>query len=171
MLKLILKQTNWGVLGAVFGFSVGFFVKIYLIDIVGLDAWGKYVAAQTFSSAIDTFLAIGIPFVILKFIPSLLEYNKERAKRLAAVSIKYSLFIGSLFFILMYFLAPFFDVYLYKELNNFSLILFIMCAHIPISLLLAVITSLYRSVLKIREIVLYGTLISVSIRACLTFII
>ena len=49
MLKLIIKQANWGILGAIFGFSIGFFVKIYLIDIVGLESWGKYVIAQTVS--------------------------------------------------------------------------------------------------------------------------
>ena len=56
MLKLIIKQANWSVLGTVFGFAIGFFVKIYLIDIVGLQAWGKYVIAQTFSSFVETVL-------------------------------------------------------------------------------------------------------------------
>ena len=73
MLKLILRQANWGVFGAVFGFVVGFFVKIYLIDIVGLEAWGKYVTAQTFSSISETFLSIGIPYVIIKFIKVIVE--------------------------------------------------------------------------------------------------
>ena len=36
MLKLIIKQANWGILGTVFGFAIGFFVKIYIIDIVGV---------------------------------------------------------------------------------------------------------------------------------------
>ena len=49
MIKLIVRQVNWGVIGAIFGFVIGFFIKIYLIDIVGLSAWGKYVIAQTFS--------------------------------------------------------------------------------------------------------------------------
>ena len=63
MLKLIIKQANWGVMGSIFAFLIGFFVKIYLIDIVGLASWGRYIAAQNFASAIDTFLAIGIPFL------------------------------------------------------------------------------------------------------------
>ena len=41
MLKLIIKQANWGILGSMFGFLIGFVIKIYLIDIVGVDAWGK----------------------------------------------------------------------------------------------------------------------------------
>ena len=45
MLRLIIKQTKWGVFGAIFAFAIGFFVKIYLIDIVGLESWGKYVIA------------------------------------------------------------------------------------------------------------------------------
>ena len=67
MLKLILTQTNWGILGAIFGFSIGFFVKIYLIDVVGLESWGKYVIAQTFASFSATILSFGIPFIIIKF--------------------------------------------------------------------------------------------------------
>ena len=71
----------------------------------------------------------------------------------------------------MYFLSPFFDKYLYDQLNDFSWILFIMCAHIPIGLILGIITALYRSVLKIKEIVIYGTIITVTIRALLTFFV
>ena len=78
MLKTIIRQTNWGIIGAIFGFAVGFFVKIYLIDIVGLEAWGKYVIAQIFSATSETLLSIGIPFVIIKFIPSFLGFlNKS----------------------------------------------------------------------------------------------
>ena len=46
-----------------------------------------------------------------------------------------------------------------------------MCIHVPISMLFGVVVSLYRSVLKIKEIVLYGTVITVSLRAILTFFI
>ena len=171
MLKLIIKQANWGVLGSIFAFLIGFFVKIYLIDIVGLASWGRYIAAQNFASAIDTFLAIGIPFVILKFIPDIFDKDKRKAERIASLFFRYGLFIGLLFFVMMYFLAPFFDLFIYKKLNDFSWILFLMCAHIPISLSLAVITSLYRSILKIKEIVIYGTIVTVSFRAFLTFVI
>ena len=90
MLKLILKQANWGVMGAVFGFAVGFFVKIYLIDIVGLSAWGKYVTAQTFSSISETFLSIGIPYVIIKFFPTFISNDKEKASRIANLFLRYS---------------------------------------------------------------------------------
>ena len=90
MLRLIIRQANWGILGALFGFLIGFFVKIYLIDIVGLPAWGKYVTAQTFSSMSETFLSIGIPFVIIKFIPSFVSVNKEKASRIANIFIRYA---------------------------------------------------------------------------------
>ena len=46
-----------------------------------------------------------------------------------------------------------------------------MCIHVPISMLFGVVISLYRSVLKIKEIVLYGTVVTVTVRAILTFII
>lgn len=171
MLKLILKQSNWGVLGAVFGFAVGFFVKIYLIDIVGLTQWGKYVTAQTFSSISETFLSIGIPFVIIKFIPSFVEKNKEKASRIANVFLKYSFVVGCVYLLLIYFFSPFINQFIYKDIEGLSWILFLICIHVPISMLFGVVVSLYRSVLKIKEIVLYGSFISVSIRAILTFII
>ena len=171
MLKLILKQSNWGVLGAVFGFAVGFFVKIYLIDIVGLTQWGKYVTAQTFSSISETFLSIGIPFVIIKFIPSFVEKNKEKASRIANVFLKYSFVVGGVYLLLIYFFSPIINQFVYKDIEGLSWILFLICIHVPISMLFGVVISLYRSVLKIKEIVLYGSFISVSIRAILTFII
>ena len=59
MLRLIIKQTKWGVFGAIFAFVIGFFVKIYLIDIVGLESWGKYVIAQTFASFSETIYLLG----------------------------------------------------------------------------------------------------------------
>ena len=38
MLKLIIKQANWGILGSVFAFAIGFFVKTYVIREVGATA-------------------------------------------------------------------------------------------------------------------------------------
>ena len=61
--------------------------------------------------------------------------------------------------------------YIYNDVSGLSWILFVMCIHVPISMLFGVVVSLYRSVLKIKEIVLYGTFITVTLRAILTFII
>ena len=171
MLKLILKQANWGALGSVFAFIVGFFIKIYLIDIVKLNEWGKYAAAQTFSSFAETILSLGIPFVIIRFFPSFIEDNKEKASRVANIFLKYSIIVGLGFLLIIYFGIDYIDYYLYKEIDNLGFILLIMCIHVPISMLFGVVVSLYRSVFKIKEIVLYGTVISVSLRAVLTLII
>ena len=171
MLKLILRQANWGILGAIFGFAVGFFVKIYLIDIVGLEAWGKYATAQTFSSISETFLSIGIPFVIIKFIPSFVDDNQEKASRIASVFIKYASIVGGIFLALIYFGSDYINHYVYSDIDDLSWILLVMCIHVPISMLFGVVISLYRSVLKIKEIVLYGTVVAVTVRAILTFII
>lgn len=171
MFKLVFKQANWTILGSIFGFSIGFFVKIYLLDIVGLEAWGKYVTAQTLASAADTLLAIGIPYTIIKYIPSLLPKDIKRAESIASGALKYSLLSGLIFVFAMYFLSSLFDEFIYSEINDISWILFIMCIHVPISLLFGVITSLYRSILKIKELVVYGTLISVTFRAISTFIV
>ena len=171
MLRLIIRQANWGVIGASLGFVVGFFVKIYLIDIVGLESWGKYVIAQTFSSFAETILSIGIPMVIIKFIPNFIENNLDKASRVANVFLKYSFIVGTFFVSVMYFFSDIINEYIYNDISGLSLILFLMCIHVPISMLFGVVVSLYRSVLKIKEIVLYGNIITVMLRAILTFFI
>lgn len=170
MLKLIIKQANWGILGSLFGFSIGFIVKVYLIDIVGISEWGKYVTAHAFATACDTFLAIGIPFVLLKFIPDYLEKNKDAANFLIKRSLIFATSISIFFMIVMYFIAPYFDQYLYKKINGFYFILLLVSLHAPIAIFTGIITSLYRSVFKIKEIILYSTFIAVPLRAILTFI-
>ena len=171
MLKLILRQANWGIFGAIFGFSIGFFVKIYLIDIVGLDAWGKYVTVHTFSSISETFLSIGIPYVIIKFMPTFVENNKDKASRIASIFIRYAFIVGGIYLGIIYFLSSSINHFVYSDISDLNWLLFIMCINVPISMLFGVVISLYRSVLKIKEIVLYGTLINVTLRAILTFII
>ena len=171
MIGLIIKQANWGVAGSVFGFVIGFFIKIYLIDIVGVDEWGKYVSAHAFSGAISTFIALGIPWIIVKYIPKYIETNLALARQLVRKLLIYSILISLFFVILIYFLAPVLDIYMYKEINNFSLILLVTSINIPISILMGIIVSLYRSVFKIKEIMLYGTFIIVPLRAILTYFI
>ena len=171
MLRLIIKQTQWGVFGALFAFTIGFFVKIYLIDIVGLESWGKYVIAQTFASFSETILSIGIPFVIIKFFPSFIEENKAKASRIANVFLKYALIVGSGYVILIYFLSNYINHFVYSDIDDLSWLLCVICIHVPISMLFGVIISLYRSKLKIKEIVIYGTVVNVIVRAILTFIV
>ena len=38
---LIIRQTNWGIFGSIFAFSIGFLVKTYVIREVGTDEWGN----------------------------------------------------------------------------------------------------------------------------------
>ena len=171
MLRLIIKQTQWGVFGALFAFTIGFFVKIYLIDIVGLESWGKYVIAQTFASFSETILSFGIPFVIIKFFPSFIEENKAKASRIANVFLKYALFVGCGYAVLIYFISNYINHFVYSDIDDLSWLLCVICIHVPISMLFGVIISLYRSKLKIKEIVVYGTVVNVIVRAILTFII
>ena len=143
MLKTIIRQANWGIFGALFGFLVGFFLKIYLIDIVGVYAWGKYISAHLFATTISTFLSIGIPLIIMKFIPSYLKKDKGDANLLISKILRY-LFIISFFFILfMFFSSSFLDRVVYAKIDSFSLILLLCSIHVPIALFSEFITSLY----------------------------
>ena len=171
MLKLIVRQANWGIIGSVFAFVVGFFVKTYVIREVGTSEWGKYATAHTFTMFADTILSLGIPLVILKFFPSFMQSNREKAKFLIHKFLKYALIISILFSAIMFFSSSFIDKYIYVNINNFTYLLLIISIHAPISIFMGIITSMYRSVLKIREIIIFGTFVSVPLRAFLTFLV
>ena len=109
MLKLIIRQANWGILGSIFAFAIGFFVKIYVIDIVGISNWGKYVSAHTFSTFMDVFLTFGIPVVIVKFFPDLWKVNKEYALQFLSKILKLSVVLSLLLIITLYFVSPLLD--------------------------------------------------------------
>ena len=171
MLKLIVRQSNWGIIGSVFAFVVGFFVKTYVIREVGTSEWGKYATAHTFTMFADTILSLGIPLVILKFFPSFMQSNKAKAKFLIYKFLKYALVTSVLFLSIMFFSSSFIDKYIYVNTDNFSYLLLIISIHAPISIFMGIITSIYRSVLKIREIIIFGTFVGVPLRAVLTFLV
>ena len=170
MLKLIIRQANWGILGSVFAFVIGFFVKTYVIREVGTEEWGKYATAHTFAIIADTFLSISIPFIILKFFPDFINRSKDVASQLIRKIFIYAFSISSIFLVSMIFLSPILDKYFYVKTDDFSYLLLVISIHVPISIFMGVIASLYRSVLKIKEIIIYGTFVSVPVRAILTFI-
>lgn len=170
MLSLIIRQTNWSILGACLSFVIGFFLKIYLINIVSLSEYGKYVIGQTLASTLDTFLALGLPFLIIKYVPNLIKTNKDQAKKIAGFCLGFSILIGLAAVILICFFNDFIAEYIYHK-SDINYILCLMSIYIPMSLFMAMIISLYRSFLKIKEIVIYGTVFSVLCRAILTFVI
>ena len=171
MLKLIIRQANWGILGSVFAFVIGFFVKTYVIREVGTEEWGKYATAHTFAIIADTFLSISIPFIILKFFPDFINRSKDVASQLIRKIFIYAFSISSIFLVSMIFLSPILDKYFYVKTDDFSYLLLVISIHVPISIFMGVIASLYRSVLKIKEIIIYGIFVSVPVRAILTFIV
>ena len=171
MLKLIIRQANWGILGSVFAFVIGFLIKTYVIREVGTIEWGKYATAHTFAMFSDTILSLGIPFIILKFFPGFMSNSREKASSLIQKTLWLAIRISFVFLVLMYFLSPYLDEYVYINIDTFSYLLLIVSIHAPISIFMGIITSLFRSVFKIKEIILYGTFISVPLRAILTFIV
>ena len=171
MLKLIIRQASWGVLGSLFSFFIGFFVKIYVIREVGTIEWGKYTTAHTFSMFFDTILSFGIPFIILRFFPDFMSNSREKALSIIQKILFLATFVSFIFLIMIFFIIPLLDEYVYANIDNFSYLLLIVSIHTPISIFMGIIISLFRSVLKIKEIILYGTFISVPLRAILTFLV
>jgi len=171
MLKTLLTQTGWNILGTVFAFAVGFFVKMYLINAIGAENFGLYIIATSFQAAVSTFLALELPNILLKFLPAFLaEKDFRRANAFASATLSFLIIIGILGAL---------AIILFKEkiavgiFGNEQLSLYIALAslYIPLTLLNSYITSLYRSVLKIKEIILYGTIYMVIVRASLTFLL
>ena len=72
---------------------------------------------------------------------------------------------------MMYFTSSLLDKYLYTRYNNFSSLLFYASILVPISIFTGIIVSLYRSVLKIKEIMIYKVFIPVPLRAVLILIV
>jgi O-antigen/teichoic acid export membrane protein len=171
MLKVLLSQTGWNILGTIFGFGVGFFVKMFLINKVGASSFGLYIIATSFEAAIGTIVALSIPTIILKFLPTYINQGKlDKATTFSSKFMLYSLVVGLLGGV---FTLLFSSVIAIQLFDNESLTAFIALAafYIPISMFTAYLTSVYRSVLKIKEIILFSTLYMVSTRAILTFIV
>ena len=69
MLNILIKQTNWSILGALFGFLVGFLIKGFLVKSVGLSSYGLYIKGYVFITFVSTIISFAFPQVILKFLP------------------------------------------------------------------------------------------------------
>ena len=171
MLKLIIRQANWGVIGSAFTYAVAFFVSAYVVRSVGVSEYGKYTIAFTFVSIADTLISLGIPSIIVRFFPSLLEKDLKKVNLIIYKILRYTVLISVIFMVVMYFIAPLLDRHIYVEIDNFSNFLFFTSVFAPIAIFRGVIFALYRSVLKIKEIMIYGTFIQIPLRAMLILIV
>lgn len=170
MLRLIIRQTNWGIIGSVFAFAIGFFIKQYVQNIVQ-DDWGMWYSASVFVVILDTLLSLGISTVILKFFPTLLKKNPEKASFILNKILRYALVISFIFIVLMYFFSDLLDIYIFPNIDDFSNLLFYSSFLVPISIFTGIIIALYRSVLKIKEIMIYKVFIPVPLRAVLVLLV
>lgn len=172
MLAKVVKQSSWSMIGSVFGFAIGFFVKMYLIRSVGTDAFGKYIIGQTVVSTVQVFVALAIPQILLRFLPALLEKGEhEKANNLASLGILYLLAIGIVSAIVVMFFHGQISQIFHDGDKHLGYIIMLSALYIPLTLYMTVLTAGYRSLLQIKEIVLYGTIWMVSIRAILTFMV
>jgi len=171
MLKLLLSQTGWNIAGTMFGFAVGFFVKMYLVNVVGASNFGLYIIATSFEAAIGTIVGFSIPSIILKFLPTYIGTNSlDKATSFSTKFMIYSLIVGLLGGLFTMSLSGVIAINLFQN-EELEIFIFLAAFYIPISMFAGYITSIYRSVFKIKEIILYSTLYMVSVRALLTFIV
>ena len=171
MIRTLFTQTNWSLLGTVYGFAIGFFVKMYLVNRVGAEDYGLYTIAQGFQGAVSTFIAFSIPSVIIKFLPKFInEDDSETATMLSTQSLVYLMAVSFLAVITMIATNCLIAKYIFHK-ENLSTIIAVSSLYIPLSLYSLYITSIYRSFLKIKEIILYGTFYNVTVRAVLTFLV
>ena len=171
MLRTLFTQTNWSLLGTVYGFGIGFFVKMFLVNKVGANDFGLYTIAQGFQGAVSTLIAFSVPTVIIKFLPKYINSgDKEAATTLASKSLLFLFFVSLFAVIVMVMTNTIIAKYIFHK-EDLGDIIAIASLYIPLSLYSLYITSIYRSFLKIKEIVLYGTIYSVTTRAIFTFIV
>ena len=170
MLATLIKQTNWSILGAIFGFAIGFLIKGFIVQSVGLEAYGLYIKGYVFITAISTIIAFGFPQVVLKFLPDLISNNEEKAKNLTNKTISYILISSLISGLLLFFSSAYIATYVFEN-ADMERILQWSALYLPVILLISILTSLYRGVIRIKEIVVYGTFVSITLRAILTIII
>ena len=110
MLKLIIRQANWGILGSVFRYAIVFFVSAYIVGKVGKIEYGKYATAHIFATIMDTLLAVGIPSVFLRFFPSLLNKDPQKASVIIHKILRYAVSISIIFMIVMFLTKDLLDI-------------------------------------------------------------
>ncbi|WP_286336496.1 oligosaccharide flippase family protein [Hydrogenimonas cancrithermarum] len=169
---MILKQASWSMIGSIYGFVVGFFLKIYLINAVGTEGYGKYIIAMGVISTITAFIALSIPQVLLRFLPAYIEKKEyEKASNLASFSLQFLLGIGSIVALLVFLFHNQISLIFHDHDKLLSLVIMFSAFYIPLSLYQSIMSASYRSLLKIREIILYGTFVMITLRALSVFII
>ena len=170
MLATLIKQTNWSILGAVFGFAIGFLIKGFVVQSVGLDSYGLYIKGYVFITAISTIIAFGFPQLVLKFLPDLIGNNKVEAKDLTNRTVSYILISSLASGLLLFAFSAYIATYVFQNTAMESILQW-SALYLPVILLISILTSLYRGVIRIKEIVVYGTFVSVTLRAILTIIL
>ena len=170
MLKILIKQTNWSILGALFGFLVGFLIKGFLVKSVGLSSYGLYIKGYVFITFVSTIISFAFPQVILKFLPINSISNKKDNIKLSSDILSYVIISGLLSSVLILIFSSYISEIVFDNLSM-NIILQLSAIYLPLILLNSILSALYRGVLKIKEIIIYGTFLSVTLRAFLTLII
>ena len=172
MFKKLILQSSIYSLGTIYGFVVGFFIKIYLIHQIGVKAFGEYMVGQTFLNTILAIISLAIPTLLMKYLTKFLSKGKTLlANNLFNFSLLYTMGIG----IIVISLTIIFGeklVFIFKNPSEIlKNIIIISSFYIPFILLREIFYSSFRSALKIKEIVFYGSFIYITLRALLILIV
>jgi len=170
MLNILIKQTNWSILGALFGFLVGFLIKGFLVKSVGLSSYGLYIKGYVFITFVSTIISFAFPQVILKFLPVNSISSKKNNIELSSDILSYVIISGLLSSVLILIFSSYISEIVFDNLSM-NIILQLSAIYLPLILLNSILSALYRGVFKIKEIIIYGTFLSVTLRAFLTLII
>ena len=172
MFKKLILQSGIYSLGTIYGFVIGFFIKIYLIHKIGVGAFGEYMVGQTFLNTILTIISLALPTLLVKYLTKFLSKDK---KLLAYNLFNFSLFYTIIVGLIAIFLTIIFNkqlVFIFKNHSEvLKNILVISSFYIPFILLREIFYSSFRAILKVKEIVIYGSFIYITLRALLILIV
>ena len=102
--------------------------------------------------------------------PDLIGNNKGEAKDLTNRTVSYILISSFASGLLLFAFSAYIATYVFQNTAMESILQW-SALYLPVILLISILTSLYRGVIRIKEIVVYGTFVSVTLRGILTIIL
>ena len=128
-------------MGAIFGFAIGFLIKGFVVQSVGLEAYGLYIKGYVFITAISTIIAFGFPQLVLKFLPDLIGNNKGEAKDLTNRTVSYILISSLASGLLLFAFSAYIATYVFQNTAMESILQW-SALYLPVILLMSIFDRL-----------------------------